>query len=1025
MYADARVRDLTGARRDATALWALLSDTLPGNDVRLVVDGEATITEVRCVLDATLGAAGPDDTVIVSFSGHGSHDHRLAVHDTVLDDLAGTTISMDELAARFRATHARAVLCILDCCFSGGAPARVLEDSPIPREPGTPIEALAGEGRLLIAACKVDELSYEHPGARHGLLTKAIIDVLRQADGLVSLTEAMDRVQQRVRADAQRMGVGQTPVLFGHIVGGLSLPALRPGARFHAAFPETRGVRIGPAVAELTAFGLPEAVLTAWADRFTDGLNDLQLRAVNDHRVLDGCSLLVVAPTSSGKTFIGELAATRAVVDGRKAVFLLPYRALVNEKFDQFSALYGDRMGMRVIRCTGDYTDQTGALVRGKYDLALLTYEMFLNLVVGNPAILQQIGLVVVDEAQFITDPNRGITVELLLTYLLAARERGIAPQLVALSAVIGDTNDFDGWLGCEKLVTHERPVRLVEGVLDRSGVYQFLDEGGQPRTAQLLPVGAVRMRRDKPSAQDMIVPLVRQLVAQGEQVIVFRNQRGAAEGCARYLAAELGLPPAQEAMAALPTHDLTRTSADLRACLAGGTAFHNTNLLREERITVERAFRDPAGQVRVLAATTTVAAGINTPASTVILAEQEFIGEDGRPFTVAEYKNMAGRAGRLGFKEEGKSIILADSAYEREQLFRRYVRGQLEPLRSSFEIGQLDTWVVRLLAQVKRVPRRDVTRLLTSTYGGYCASRGRPAWRAEIEQQIEALLERMVRLELVEQDGDDIQLTLLGRACGSSGLRLASSIRLVELLRKRGSEHLTAEELMALLQGVPEPDSAYTPLFKKGRREAERVRQAAERYGPETVRALQYLAADEWEYFGRCKRAAVLWDWVHGRPIEEIEREYSTTPYAGNIGHGDIRRFADATRFHLRSAHQIASAMFVGQGPSEESVEALLKQLETGLPTAAVDLLALPLTLTRGEYLALVRAGVSTVEAFWALSTDRLQEIIGLPTAARAEVLRPAAARPDESSVPTGCVGQPSWRESTSAEPSIPQQTG
>jgi replicative superfamily II helicase len=63
-----------------------------------------------------------------------------------------------------------------------------------------------------------------------------------------------------------------------------------------------------------------------------------------------------------------------------------------------------------------------------------------------------------------------------------------------------------------------------------------------------------------------------------------------------------------------------------------------------------------------VLAATTTVAAGINTPASTVILAENEFVGEEGRPFTVAEYKNMAGRAGRLGFNEKGKSMIYAEA---------------------------------------------------------------------------------------------------------------------------------------------------------------------------------------------------------------------------------------------------------------------------------------------------------------------------------------------------------------------------
>jgi superfamily II helicase len=51
-------------------------------------------------------------------------------------------------------------------------------------------------------------------------------------------------------------------------------------------------------------------------------LNVLQLTAVNEYRVLDGDSLLVVAPTSSGKTFIGEMASVRTVMQGRKAPLL-------------------------------------------------------------------------------------------------------------------------------------------------------------------------------------------------------------------------------------------------------------------------------------------------------------------------------------------------------------------------------------------------------------------------------------------------------------------------------------------------------------------------------------------------------------------------------------------------------------------------------------------------------------------------------------------------------------------------------
>jgi len=150
---------------------------------------------------------------------------------------------------------------------------------------------------------------------------------------------------EKVRAAAGRLGVTQTPVMLGHVEGGLALPKLMRGAHYLAAFPEAAGVRVSAQIDDLRQFGMPQAVLDEWTARFRGGLNGLQLSAVNDYRIFDGESLLVVAPTSSGKTFIGEMAATRAIIEGRKAVFLLPYRALVNEKYDLFSSVYGDNLG--------------------------------------------------------------------------------------------------------------------------------------------------------------------------------------------------------------------------------------------------------------------------------------------------------------------------------------------------------------------------------------------------------------------------------------------------------------------------------------------------------------------------------------------------------------------------------------------------------------------------------------------------------------------------------------------------------
>ena len=530
----------------------------------------------------------------------------------------------------------------------------------------------------------------------------------------------------------------------------------------------------------------------------------------------------------------------------------------------------------------------------------------------------------------------------------------------------------------------------LLEGVIDRNGTFQFVDETGNERSEQPLHPREVQQRRDKPSGQDLFVPLVRKLVSAGEKVIIFRNQRGFAQGAANYLAEDLGLPPATEALSQLPDTDLSGASMALRKCLQGGTAFHNSNLTREERITVEQAFRDPQSPVRVLAATTTVAAGINTPASTVILAENEFVGEDGRAFTVAEYKNMAGRAGRLGYNEKGKSMIYAETPQERQLLFRKYVRGQLERLHSSFDPGQIETWLVRLLVQVGKVERDSVTTLLLNTYAGFIETLRNPQWPDQMRAQVDHLVGRMISLGLIDVEGSTVALSLLGKACGRSSLSFDSAMRLIEIIKNVPQHLLTATNLMALMQGLPVEEMGYTPLVK-GTKEGVRSSQAAQRFGYEITRALQSHARDMLEFYGRCKRASVLFDWISGRRLDQIEAEFSTNAYFGRIEYGDIRRFADTTRFHLQSASDIIAILLLDKNPHEE-LSSLLVQLEFGLPANALGLLQVPVTMTRGEYLNAIAAGITTPEQFWAADPEVITKIVGAAKAKQAEKLRPKA---------------------------------
>ena len=238
-YLDPAIAELSGARRDAMALWALFTDTIEGLAARRLVDEEATHREVSDAILGTLDGAHEDDVIVITFAGHGSPDGRLVLSDTDATDLPGTALPMTALADAFRGTRARTVLCVLDCCFSGQAPARVFETEARPRS-AFALDGIAGEGRILLAACKTSESAWEQPGTGHGLLTHATVEALSRENGeTVSFPEVAGEIVRLTRVEAERIGVTQTPVFLGSVQGGLVFPVLRSLIEF--SFPTYRG----------------------------------------------------------------------------------------------------------------------------------------------------------------------------------------------------------------------------------------------------------------------------------------------------------------------------------------------------------------------------------------------------------------------------------------------------------------------------------------------------------------------------------------------------------------------------------------------------------------------------------------------------------------------------------------------------------------------------------------------------------------------------------------------------------------
>jgi helicase len=167
-------------------------------------------------------------------------------------------------------------------------------------------------------------------------------------------------------------------------------------------------------VGDLASFGAPRALVDLWSAKVAE-LTDIQEKAVRAG-VLDGATnVLAVAPTSSGKTLIGELAATTSAYTRRRhAIFIVPFRALAEEHFELFRERYGSLLS--VVISTSDHPESDADIRAGNFNLAVMTYEKLVGFLVHQPGLLERCTALVVDEVQSLSDGDRGAKLEVLLT---------------------------------------------------------------------------------------------------------------------------------------------------------------------------------------------------------------------------------------------------------------------------------------------------------------------------------------------------------------------------------------------------------------------------------------------------------------------------------------------------------------------------------------------------------------------------------------------------------------------------------
>ena len=473
---------------------------------------------------------------------------------------------------------------------------------------------------------------------------------------------------------------------------------------------------------DLEVWGVPSYVVDIWEKDYSPYLLAVQEKAVREYGVLDfdgrnkegrmqyaptggidsrfrgndirrggndrGRDLLVLAPTSSGKTFIGEMAAITQAIHKKKAIYLVPLRSLAEEKYRHFKKLYsGADCNIDILVSSRDRREDDRKIVKGEYQIAVMIYEKFNYFLLKYPQFLKDASLIIIDELQMIHDPVRGPLLEGMIEHI---RKKNPEIRLIGLSAYLENEAGFLNWLPASHLLSYQRPVELRKGIM-RGGVFRYIthnkDEYGEEEFFK------VEEGQNTPY-EDCLRKTISYFRENNEPTLLFFPTKKETRKWAVWLAEEIDAPRAEGAIAELSRLEETRSRDELLYLLEKGIAYHNADLSWEERNLVENYLR--AGEIKIICATTTLAMGINLPFKNVILSGDKYVSDNGdykrsyrTSLSLADVENMGGRAGRLNWKrrEFGRVVFLANSLFAETVLQNIYFKLMKEDLRRHKEM--------------------------------------------------------------------------------------------------------------------------------------------------------------------------------------------------------------------------------------------------------------------------------------------------------------------------------------------------
>lgn len=686
---------------------------------------------------------------------------------------------------------------------------------------------------------------------------------------------------------------------------------------------------------------LPSELQTYIAHKGLSELYPPQQAALREG-LLQGKSLVIASPTASGKTLIAIIAAfVKVKTEGRKVVYLAPLRALASEKYAEFSEL--SEFGIKTAISTGDYDTSGEAL--GRADIIVLTNERFDSIMRQRVTWLRSVGLFIADEVHLAGSDSRGPTLEMILTKVI---HLGLEAQILSLSATISNTGMIAEWLQSKAVELDWRPVPLRQSVYDYGRV--VFSDGEEKRIITSTYGPAIDVAMDTVTA--------------GGQALIFASTRRravslatrAAEVTQRFLSEEEKRALSEAGRRILSSGEETSISRLLAEIVVKGAAFHHAGLESEHRRIVEDYFRVRA--VKVLAATPTLASGVNLPARRVVVADMtRYDVEKGgnSEISVLEYRQMAGRAGRPQYDDHGETVIIPSPSQPPREMLDHYANEPPEPIRSRLaDEAAIRTHVLATIATTRGLSKVEIQNLFRKTLLSQQIGEER-VWRL-----IEGALGYLISERLVENAGEHFGATDFGRRVSMLYIDPATGVLFREALKRAEPGRTYTSGLLHVIASCPD----FEPKFPLRSKDYDQALAFIEEHRGELLQQPRRHSFSDYDgILQEMRTVMVLHGWIDEWREEQLLTRLGAEP-------GDIHRAVDNADWLLHSLGELCKLF--GRSETGRQVELLRRRVASGVSEELVELTTLQ-GVGRVRARTLYSAGYRTIEDIKETAADRL----------------------------------------------------